>query len=400
MKAFIVGGYVRDKLLGLEPVDRDWVVVGETPGAMLEQGFRMAGKGFPVFLHPRTHEVYALARTGREGGELHGQRRVFADPDVSLEDDLSRRDLTINAMAMTPDGELIDPFGGASDLKNKTLRHVGPSFREDPVRVLRMARFAARYGFHIAEETQALVDELSQQGQLDNLTPERVWSELAKALAENRPALFFRALHDWCVLARVFPEIEELISAPGCRDWDLFGALDRVVALTDELMVRFALLVHRFGCAGGENAGTMNEAERRIVGAKVIADFCERLVAPVRYRRLGVACSTYCRRAQDAFGMSAQAVVELFEGIGALKRPQELEHLLLVCRADAEARDKGTADGFPQGAYLRSLLAAASSVSSDVVRESGVSGPAFGEKMRELRISSVAARAARYRRED
>lgn len=398
MKSFIVGGYVRDKLLGLEPVDRDWVVVGETPGAMLEQGFRMAGKGFPVFLHPRTNEVYALARTGREGGELHGQRRVFADPAVSLEDDLSRRDLTINAMAMTPGGELIDPFGGERDLKTKTLRHVGPSFREDPVRVLRMARFAARYGFSIAPETQTLVDELSRQGQLDNLTPERVWNELLKALAENRPARFFRALHDWNVLARVFPEVDELISDPGCLDWDLFGALNRVVELTDDLVVRFALLVYRFGCAGSDQSDTLNELERRATAAKVISGFCERLAAPIRYRRLGLACSAYCPHAMDAFSMSSQAVVELFEGIGALKRPQELESLLLVCRANVEADDGGAADSFPQGAYLRSLLEAASGVSSDLVRNSGLSGRAIGEKIRALQISAVAARMAQYRR--
>lgn len=378
MKAFIVGGYVRDRLLGLTPADRDWVVVGETPDSMLAQGFKLAGKGFPVFLHPVTGEVYALARTARENGKRHGDRTVYAAPDVTLEEDLARRDLTINAMAMRPNGELVDPFGGEGDLREGTLRHVGPGFAEDPLRVLRMARFAARYGFSPAKETLSVVRTLVRHGALDSLVAERVWAELIKALSENHCEMFFSSLCRWGVLGHVFPEIDRMFqggeTAGGNGDSTttpcFLGALRRVVGLSEDALVRFGVLV--CGLSVGETE-----------------DFCDRWAAPVRYRRFGVACARFCPAVQGVFGLDASRTVGLFEGVGAFRRPEDMERLLLVCQAGDQGRNQSDGRTYPQADYLRSLLRAASAVSSDSVLQSGVTGEGFGRSLRALRIRAV-----------
>ena len=386
MKAYVVGGYVRDRLLGLQPTDRDWVVVGETPESMLAQGFKLAGKGFPVFLHPVTGEVYALARTAREDGRRHGDRTVYAAPDVTLEEDLARRDLTINAMAMGPNGELVDPFGGEADLRTGTLRHVGPGFAEDPLRVLRMARFAARYGFSPAQETLALVRSLVRQGALEDLVAERVWAELTKALSAQHGEVFFSSLHRWGVLGQVFPEIDRLFHDGGRSDGDgnaesdprFLASLQWIAEVSDDVLVRFGVLV--LGLVAGD-----------------IERFCDRWAAPVHFRRFGVSCAKSCAAVQRAFELDASLVVKLFEGLSAFRRPGDMERLLLVC--EAQARGAGLAErrSYPQADYLRKLLLAASVVSSDTVLQSGATGEEFGTRLLALRIRAVQAAAESFR---
>ena len=378
MKAYIVGGYVRDRLLGVTPADRDWVVVGETPESMLAQGFKLAGKGFPVFLHPATGEVYALARTARENGRRHADRTVYSAPEVTLEEDLARRDFSINAMAMGPDGVLIDPFGGEADLKAGTLRHVGPGFVEDPLRVLRMARFAARYGFSAAAETLAVVSTLIRHGAMDSLVAERVWAELVKALSEDHCEVFFSSLRRWGVLSHVFPEIDRMFhgvdETPGNGGSvvtpHFLAALRKVTGLSDDVLGRFGVVVR------GLNVGE-------------IESFCERWAAPVRYRRFGIACVRFCSAVQGAFGLDASRVVGLFEGVGAFKRPEDMERLVLVCQADAQGQNQPDGRSYPQADYLRRLLRVASDVSSDSVLQPGVTGVEFGRSLRALRIRAV-----------
>jgi tRNA nucleotidyltransferase (CCA-adding enzyme) len=387
MKAYIVGGYVRDRLLGLTPADRDWVVVGETPESMLAQGFKLAGKGFPVFLHPDTGEVYALARTARENGRRHADRTVYSAADVTLEEDLARRDFTINAMAIGPEGALIDPFGGEADLKAGTLRHVGPGFVEDPLRVLRMARFAARFGFSPAQETLAVVGTLVRHGAMDSLVAERVWAELVKALSEDHCEVFFSSLHRWGVLSHVFPEIDRMfpgrVMADGnanCAKTQCFlDSLRAIAGLSDDVLVRFGVVVRGFSVVEVES-------------------FCERWAAPVRYRRFGIACARFCSAVQGAFGLDAPRVVGLFEGVGAFKRPEDMERLVLVCQADAQGQNQPDGRSYPQADYLGRLLRVASDVSSDSVFQSGVTGEEFGRSLRTLRIQAVEEAIGSYGR--
>ena len=255
METYLVGGGVRDHLLGLAIKDRDWVVVGSSPEEMLAQGYQPVGKDFPVFLHPKTHEEYALARTERKSGKGYKGFTVYAAPDVTLEQDLERRDLTINAIAQADDGNLIDPYNGQQDLKDKVLRHVSPAFIEDPVRVLRIARFAARFGFTIADETRQLIQKMVENKELDHLVPERVWQELAKALATEQPSLFFMALRDAGALKTLFPDIERLFGVPQVKKWHpeidtgihVMMVIDQAAKLTDDIAVRFAALCHDLG---------------------------------------------------------------------------------------------------------------------------------------------------------
>ncbi len=300
MKVYVVGGAVRDELLGLPVKDRDYVVVGATPEAMTEQGFRPVGKDFPVFLHPRTHEEYALARTERKSGRGYKGFTVYAAPDVTLEEDLRRRDLTINAMARDEDGRLVDPFGGERDLRAGVLRHVSEAFAEDPVRILRVARFAARFGFRVAPETLALMKEMVASGEADYLVPERVWQEFAKGLTEPAPERMLEVLRKCSLAARLLPEVREVP-----RRWPPLGP--------GALAARFALL-----------AWPMSEAEALAL--------TERLKPPGDVRDLALLAARNRERLRGAAGAPAEALLELLKATDALRRPERYAELLEVAR--------------------------------------------------------------------
>jgi tRNA nucleotidyltransferase (CCA-adding enzyme) len=367
MKIYQVGGAVRDALLGLPVKDRDHVVVGATPEEMERLGFKPVGKDFPVFLHPETHEEYALARTERKTARGYKGFTVYAAPDVTLEDDLARRDLTINAIARDQYGQLIDPFGGAADLKKGVLRHVSPAFVEDPVRVLRVARFAARFGFHPAPETLALMREMVANGEVDALVPERVWQELAKGLMDAAPRRMFETLAECGALSRVLPEWSRL---DGDR---ALAALDHAAGRGLPLAVRYAALF-----AGGP----VEAAESAAV----------RLRAPTDCRDLAVLAARWSTAARDARRLGAEALVDLLERTDAFRRPDRFADLLDACECDAAAL--GAAD--PRRIeHLRRALAAAQAVDGGAVAQANPK--AVAAAVRAARTAAVAEALAASR---
>jgi tRNA nucleotidyltransferase (CCA-adding enzyme) len=401
MQVYLVGGAVRDKLLGLEPKERDWVVVGATPEEMRARGFRQVGKDFPVFLHPETQEEYALARTERKTAPGYKGFEVHAAPDVTLEDDLRRRDLTINAMAEAPDGALVDPFGGHEDLRLGVLRHVSPAFAEDPVRVLRVARFAARYarwGFRVAHSTNALMRRMVQDGEVDALVPERVWAELARALTEERPSRFFEVLRGCGALRRLFPEIDRLFGVPQPEKHHpevdtgvhVMLVLDQAARLSPEPRVRFAALTHDLG--KGE---TPPEQWPRHIGherrsVELVERLCERLRAPNDYRELAVVTARNHGLCHRALELRPGTVLELLEHTDALRRPERFEQFLLACEADARGRLGFEDRPCPQSELLRSARDAAAAVRAQPVLDRGLEGPEIARELRRLRLEAVA----------
>lgn len=396
MKIYLVGGAVRDRLLGLAVKDRDYVVVGARPEEMEARGFKLVGADFPVFLHPETHCEYALARTERKVSPGYKGFVIHAAPQVTLEQDLARRDLTINAMAESENGELIDPFGGAQDLRRGVLRHVSPAFVEDPLRVLRVARFAARFGFAVAEETMALMRALVERNELETLPPERVWQELSRALGEKAPRRFFEVLRDCGANARLFPEIEALFGVPQPPKHHpeidtgvhTFMVLDQATRLAHEPRVRFAALVHDLGKATTPKEEWPRHIGHEQRGVKLIKNFCRRLRTPNDYRDLAAVVSRYhlyCHRATELRPVS---LLKLFEGLDALRRPERLERFLLACEADARGRSGFEQRPYPQAAFLRRMFQAARNVQTDV-SASGLSGPAVGAEIRARRIKAI-----------
>ncbi len=379
MDVYLVGGAVRDKRLGQPVSERDWVVVGATPEEMLKQGYTPVGKDFPVFLHPETRDEYALARTERKTGPGYTGFDTCADTDITLEQDLLRRDLTINAMAETPEGDLIDPYGGLDDLENGVLRHVSPAFSEDPVRILRVARFAARFahwGFHVAHETNALMRHMVGAGEVDHLVPERVWAELVKALAEKTPARFFDVLYGCGALTKLFPEVEPLYIAadrPGHGPGDdTFPVLLAAVDLSDDPAIRCAALV----CDTG-------------LDIPALEPLCDRLRAPNAYRELASHAISYRGRVHAIADQSASDVLDLLAALDAFRRPQRFEDFLQVCRADARAHPHEHDGRYPQAELLQRACAAARAVDTGAIAGAGLSGPAIGQALREQRIKTI-----------
>ena len=378
METYLVGGAVRDELLGLPVKERDWVVVGATPDEMRALGFRQVGRDFPVFLHPETGEEYALARTERKSGHGYTGFTVHASPDVTLEQDLARRDLTINAMAMTPDGELIDPFNGREDLENGLLRHVSPAFVEDPVRILRVARFAARFakwGFHVAHATHALMRRMVAAGEVDYLVPERVWAELEKALATDSPEVFFQVLHGCGALAVLFPEIEREYAGDegGHGDRPLpppLAALREAAACSEDTRVRFAVLLRALG--------RDLDREQRLRQAEGL---CRRLKVPNDYRQLALAA---IRLEDRVRGDDADDILAFLEGANAFRAPERLGLLLEVYRVGGWI-DAGRA------ALLEQARELATDVDSAPLRAKGLEGKALGEAIRAERRRRIAA---------
>lgn len=401
IETYLVGGAVRDRLLGLPEGDRDWVVVGQTPEAMLARGFRAVGRDFPVFLHPQSNEEYALARTERKSGRGHRGFVVDADPSVTLEEDLGRRDFTINAIAQAPDGRLVDPFGGSRDLEQRVLRHVGPAFAEDPLRVLRAARFMARFaplGFRVADETMALMRTMVASGELSELVPERVWQELSRGLASAAPSAFVRTLRDCGALAAILPEVDALYGVPQRAEFhpevDTGVHVEMVCDMAARLapgdaVVGFAALVHDLGKARTPAHVLPKHIGHEHAGLKPLAELCDRLKVPQAHRRLAeMACREHLN-VHRLDELRNDTVHDLLARCDAFRQPARIAQLALVCEADKRGRKGHQDDAYPQGAELLRLLAAAQSVrGADVARE-GLEGPKFAEALRKARVAAI-----------
>lgn len=402
MEIYLVGGAVRDELLNYPVKERDWVVVGATPEEMLAQGFTQVGKDFPVFLHPQTGEEYALARTERKTAAGYYGFAVHADPDVTLEDDLRRRDLTINAMARDAEGNLVDPYGGLADLEARILRHVSPAFAEDPVRILRLARFAARYahlGFTVAEETLQLMRSMVDAGEVDALVAERVWQEWARALAERTPSRFVEVLRECGALSRLAPELECLFGVPQPEKYHpeidtgrhSLLALDQAARLSTSGPVRFAALLHDLGKGLTPQSEWPSHRGHEERGVDALQTLCERFKVPNDYRDLAVLACRWHRHVHKALELKPGSILKLLEGCDALRRPQRFHDLLLACEADARGRTGLEDRDYPQADYLRQCLEAARAVDARRFVEQGLKGPAIAEAMRQARNRAIAA---------
>jgi len=400
VKIYKVGGCVRDRLLGLPVTDNDWVVVGATPEEMIAAGFRPVGKDFPVFLHPETKEEYALARTERKTGPGYTGFAFHASPEVTLEDDLARRDLTINAMAETEDGQIIDPYGGLPDLERRLLRHVSPAFVEDPVRILRVARFAARFrplGFRIADETLALMQRMVDTGEVDALVPERVWQETVRALGEQMPQVFFEVLRECGALARLFPEIDRLFGVPQNPEHHpeidtgvhTLLVLEQAARLSPEPVVRFAALVHDVGKGLTPPEQWPQHAEHEARGVPLVADICARYKVPKAFRDLAVLVTRYHLYYHRAAELAPGELIELFEALDAFRRPERFEQFLLACEADARGRPGYENADFEQPRLLRTALAAAERIRGGDLAREGLRGPALAEELRRRREAAI-----------
>jgi len=400
MKIYEVGGAVRDALLG-EPVgERDWVVVGASAEELEKLGFVRVGRDFPVFLHPETKEEYALARTERKIAPGHTGFAFDVASAVTLEEDLARRDLTINAMARDDSGAIIDPYGGRADLESRVLRHVSPAFREDPLRVLRVARFAASLGplgFQIAPETLELMRRIGEDGELETLPAERVWQETAKALVSSRPDLYFDALRRAGTLAHVFPEVERLFGVPQPERWHpeidtgvhTLMALRLAARLSKALEVRFAVLVHDLGkgTTPAEILPSHHGHEARSV--ELVEALCARLRVPKACERLAVAVARYHGLSHRAERLRSAKIHDLLEAVGALRDRCRLEGFLLACEADARGRKGLEETTYAQAEFLRGALEAALAVKGAEVAGRGLEGAAFGAALREERIAAI-----------
>ncbi|MFC3714569.1 multifunctional CCA addition/repair protein [Luteimonas soli] len=401
MDTYLVGGAVRDRLLGIEPGDRDFVVVGETPDAMLAAGFKPVGRDFPVFLHPQTNEEHALARTERKSGRGHRGFVVDADPSVTLEEDLGRRDFTINAIAQDAGGNLVDPFGGARDIEARVLRHVGPAFAEDPLRVLRAARFMARFaalGFTVAPETMALMREMSASGELDELVPERVWQELSKALAAKQPSAFLRTLHDCGALAAVLPEVDALYGVPQRAEYhpevDTGVHVELVCDMAAQLApgdtaIGFAALTHDLGKALTPEEELPRHVMHERRGLAPLRALCERLKVPVAHRELALMACREHLNVHRLFELRDDTVHDLLARCDGFRKPERIAKLAIACEADKRGRAGLQDEPYPQRAELLRLHAAAQAIrGADVARE-GLQGAALGEAFRRARIAAI-----------
>jgi len=399
MKTYIVGGAVRDRLLGLPVVDRDHVVVGASPDDMVALGFQPVGKDFPVFLHPQTHEEYALARTERKSGHGYKGFKVYAAPEVTLEEDLLRRDLTINAMAEDESGTLVDPYGGQRDLATRTFRHVSEAFAEDPVRILRVARFAARFTeFTVAPETLALMRQMVDSGEIDALVPERVWQEVARGLLDAQPSRMFLALRDCGALARLFPEIDRLFGVPQPpahhpeidTGVHVMRVVDWAARQGASLAVRFAALTHDLGKGATPPEQWPRHIDHEIAGAELVRALCERIRVPADCRDLAATVAREHGHVHRALELRPGTLVELLERVDAFRRPGRFEEFLLACECDFRGRPGYEAKPYPEPDYLRQALMAAQAIDAAEVARSA--DPArIRQAIFQARAAAVAA---------
>jgi len=395
-----VGGAVRDKLLGLPQRERDWVIVGGTPEALLAEGYKPVGKDFPVFLHPQTQEEYALARTERKTGKGYYGFECYASPDVTLEEDLSRRDLTINAMATTERGEIIDPFQGQADLKNKTLRHVSSAFAEDPVRILRVARFAARFaplGFTVAPETINLMRSMVASNEVDELVAERVWQEMHRALGEADPTQFFLVLRACGALQRIWPALDKLWGIPQPEQHHpeidtgihVMMVLGISAKLSQERLTRFAALCHDLG--KGESPPEMWPSHRghEERGVPLIQAFCKRYRVPKEYGDLAKLVSRFHLHCHRVFELKPTTLLKTLERLDAFRQPERFEKFLLACEADARGRLGRETTSYPQADRMREALQVAKAVLIKPLIDAGLEGAALGVRLHQQRARAI-----------
>ena len=401
MKSYLVGGAVRDALLGLPVKDKDWVVVGATPEEMLNAGYQQVGRDFPVFLHPESREEYALARTERKAGFGYTGFTCYAAPDVTLEQDLLRRDLTINALAQDEEGNIIDAYGGQGDLQKRLLRHVSPAFSEDPLRVLRVARFAARYAhlsFRIADETMALMTAMTDAGELEHLTPERVWKETENALTTRNPQVFFQVLRDCGALKVLFPEIDALFGVPAPAKWHpeidtgihTLMTLSMAAMLSPEVDVRFATLCHDLGKGLTPKSMWPRHHGHGPAGVKLVEKICQRLRVPNEIRDLAKLVAEFHDLIHTFPILKPATIVKLFDNIDAWRKPQRVVQIALTSEADVRGRTGFEACDYTQGRLLREAWDVARAVPTREVVEAGFTGPEIREELTKRRIQAVA----------
>lgn len=402
MQIYKVGGAVRDRLLGQPVTDIDWVVVGATTEEMLAKGFRPVGADFPVFLHPKSGEEYALARTERKSGRGYGGFTFHASPEVTLEEDLIRRDLTINAMAEDDHGNLTDPYNGQQDLAGRVLRHVSPAFAEDPLRVLRVARFAARYaglGFTVARETMELMRRLSESGELQALTPERSWKEISRALMEEQPQVFIQVLRDCGALKVLLPEVDALFGVPQPEvhhpeidsGVHTLSVLEQAAQHQQPLTVRWACLLHDLG----KGLTPQSEWPRHIAhehkGLTLIKTVNERFKAPRDCQELALLVGQYHTHGHRALELKPSTLLELLQSFDVYRRPQRFEEFIVACEMDARGRKGFEQRSYPQADYLRGAASAARGVAVQPLLEKGFKGPELGEALKQERLNALKA---------
>ena len=401
-KTYLVGGAVRDQLLDVPWHERDWVVVGATPEQLLQAGFRPVGQDFPVFLHPQTGEEYALARTERKSGQGYGGFTFHATPEVTLKEDLLRRDLTINAMAMDDDGKIIDPYGGQQDIQNRLLRHVSPAFAEDPLRVLRVARFAARYaplGFRVADETLALMRELAESGELKTLTAERSWKEISRALMESRPDVFIRVLHDCGALAELLPEVDCLFGVPQPEAHHpevdtgehVLLVLQQAAQMQLPLPARWACLLHDLGKGRTPERFWPKHHGHETKGLAAVKAVNQRCKAPRECQELALLTCEYHTHCHRALELKPGTLLKVFKALDIYRRPERFELFLGACEADARGRTGLEQREYPQADYLRGAANAARSADVQALLEQGYQGAELGKEMERERLRLVSA---------
>ena len=406
MQIYLVGGAVRDELLGLPVTERDWVVVGAEPAQLLQQGYKLVGKDFPVFLHPETHEEYALARTERKIAPGYHGFSINADTSVNLADDLQRRDLTINAIARDANNQLIDPYNGQRDLRERWLRHVSPAFAEDPVRILRIARFAARYarlGFRIAPETLQLMQRMVKQGEVDALVAERVWAELVKALAESQPQQFISVLRQCGALARILPELDDLFGVPQPArhhpeiDTGLHiqMCLEQAVQLNASTSVGFAVLMHDLGKGITPATDWPKHHEHEQQGIELVNAVCQRLRVPKAYRELALLVTQYHTHCHRALELRPRTVLKTLAALDCWRRPERFQQFLLACEIDARGRQGLQQRPYRQRSWLQAAQQATVAVDAGELARQGLKGPALIAAIRRERLHAI-AKAKRY----
>lgn len=400
MEIYLVGGAVRDKLLGLEVKDRDWVVVGATPEEMIAQGYRQVGKNFPVFLHPQTHEEYALARTeckiapGYTGFEFNHEKIV------TLEEDLRRRDLTINAIAEDKNGHLVDPFAGQKDLRAKKLSHVSSAFVEDPVRILRIARFAARFnglGFSVSEQTRCLMQKMVDNGEVDALVKERVWAELDRALGEHSPQIFFTVLRECGALKRLFPEVDRLFGVPQTEKYHpeidtgihVMMVLQQAAKLTEDKRVRFSALTHDLGKGTTPKELWPKHIGHELRGVGLVNKLCDRFAIPNDFRELALLVAEYHTKVFRADELRAETFVKMFNTLDAFRRPERFELFLISVEADSKGRKSFEKSTFVQADIFRVAFNAAAQMDAKQVIKNGFTGKSISDELHKLRVAAV-----------